>query len=207
MPYGECWVHKRSTDDDKAVWNDIEGHKSRPRNADVNLGMPTQQSRQSMQSSTEGVWWRVQNEIEALLTEVEEGIDERQEKIESGGLIETLMHQSTLQRTKGECGAPFTPKEHHWEGRWGGFEVADQCKTDGSSSICSNAIDYCGRLKFNLIFILTTRTTAFFPVVYQDNRQWMAMTTSTNVCGARCWKIWDVVGWHPKLLAVKKYWE
>jgi hypothetical protein len=49
-------------------------------------------------------------------------------------------------------------------------------------------------------------TVAFFRVAYSDSSQRMVVATSAKACGARGWKYWGVVGWHPKLLAVKYNW-
>jgi len=47
-------------------------------------------------------------------------------------------------------------------------------------------------------------TLAFFPLAYSDSAQSIAAATSTKVWRVRGWKYMDVIGWYPKLLAVKK---
>jgi len=49
-------------------------------------------------------------------------------------------------------------------------------------------------------------TVACFPLPYWDSAQWIAAAASATECGARGSKYWDVVGWRPTLLAVKKHW-
>ena len=69
---------KGSADGDGGVQNEIEGYKSKPRSTDRDRGAHIQQSSPSMLSSAErGGRQSVWNEIEALLTKVEEGIEER----------------------------------------------------------------------------------------------------------------------------------
>jgi len=49
-------------------------------------------------------------------------------------------------------------------------------------------------------------TAVVFPLAYSDSAQWLAAAASAKVCGTRGLKYWDVVGWHPKLLVVKRNW-
>jgi hypothetical protein len=48
---------------------------------------------------------------------------------------------------------------------------------------------------------------AFLSLTYSASRQWIAAAVYANVLGVRDWKYWNVVGWHPMLLAVKKNWQ
>ena len=49
-------------------------------------------------------------------------------------------------------------------------------------------------------------TVTFCPVAYTDSAEWIAAATRANICGVSGWTDCDVVGCHPKLLAVKKNW-
>ena len=49
-------------------------------------------------------------------------------------------------------------------------------------------------------------TVAFVPLAYSESTKWIAAAASTKVCGVRGSNNRDVVGFRPKLLAVKKNW-
>jgi len=50
-------------------------------------------------------------------------------------------------------------------------------------------------------------TVAFIPLAYSDRAQWIGAAASAIVCGTWCWTYWDVIGWRPRLLAVKNSWS
>jgi len=73
----EYEVGKGDADGDGGAQNEIEWRKSSPGSADEDCAVHIQLSSPFMLGSTErGEWKRVWNEIEALLFEVEEGIEE-----------------------------------------------------------------------------------------------------------------------------------
>jgi len=211
-PDGECCVEKRSTQKVLEECRQKKSAKSRLRSADRDWGAPIQAEERQQGGGCGkqcGVQYRSDNPDRSALV----GNEELSSLVVERGMegIKCLMRQKSINQV---WGAPTEIEESQ---SWvrsdypsglaphGGIQqptdvglmsavpsVVKRITGDGQ-----NVPRYSSWQNISL---------AFSPLGYPESAQWIAAAASAKADGVGGWKCWDVVGWHPKPLEVKKNW-